>query len=96
VLYLSAKHAGSTHDSAAFQSTAQFKLLSLAAGEIGTLLQTAPAYGNGSCGCRIITPYSGSSARRNSKVVVRRRVYLPSSTASLLDFGVKAQQLKVY
>jgi DDE superfamily endonuclease len=63
VLYLSAKQAGSTHDSTAFQSTALFNFLSLTAGEIGALpafavLSADDAYGNGSCGCRIITPYS--------------------------------------
>jgi DDE superfamily endonuclease len=64
VLYLSAKHAGSTHDNTAFQSTALFNLLSLVSGEINALpafavLSADDAYGNGSCGCRIITPYSG-------------------------------------
>jgi DDE superfamily endonuclease len=68
VLYLSAKHAGSTHDSTAFQSTALFNLLSLATGEIGALpafavLSADDAYGNGSCGCRIITPHSGRLTR---------------------------------
>jgi DDE superfamily endonuclease len=64
VLYLSAKHAGSTHDSTAFQSTSLFKFLSLVSVEIGALpdfavLSADDAYGNGSCNCRIITPYSG-------------------------------------
>jgi hypothetical protein len=64
VLYLSSKVVGSTHDSTAFQSTALFNLMSLVAGEIGALpvfsvLSEDDAYGNGSCGCRIITPYSG-------------------------------------
>jgi hypothetical protein len=64
VLYLSAKHAGSTNDSTAFQSTALFEFLLLVSGEIGAIpefavLSADDAYGNGSCNCRIITPYSG-------------------------------------
>jgi nuclease HARBI1 len=37
VLYLSSKHAGLTHDSTAFHSTAFLKFLSIVSGEIGAL-----------------------------------------------------------
>jgi hypothetical protein len=63
VLYLSVKHAGSPHDSTCFQSTALFKFLSLVSGDIAlpafAVLSAEDAYGNGSCGCRIITAYGG-------------------------------------
>jgi DDE superfamily endonuclease len=72
VLYLSAKHAGSTHYSTAFQSTALFKFLSLVSEEIGALPEFAglsenDAYGTGSCDCRIITPDSGRLTQMEDK-----------------------------
>jgi hypothetical protein len=63
VTFISAKHAGSTHDSTAFSSTALFEHL-LRSEEDGGLPSWAAvaaddAYGNGSAGGRIITSYSG-------------------------------------
>jgi DDE superfamily endonuclease len=63
VTFISAKHAGSTHDSTAFSSTALFEHL-LRPEEDGGLPKWAAiaaddAYGNGSAGGRIVTPYSG-------------------------------------
>jgi DDE superfamily endonuclease len=89
-LYLSAKHAGSTHDSTAFQSTTMFNFLSLAAGEIGALpafavLSADDAYGNGSCGCRIITPYSGRLTQIGRHVQLLSVVFTGYGGASVWD-----------
>lgn len=61
--YVAAKHAGSTHDSTAFQSTNLYTLLNKphASGGLPDFASIAAddAYGNGSCYGRVLTPFSG-------------------------------------
>jgi DDE superfamily endonuclease len=63
VSFISAKHAGSTHDSTAFSPTALFDHLSRREEDGGlpswAAVAADDAYGNGSAGGRIRTPYSG-------------------------------------
>jgi hypothetical protein len=62
----------------------------LAAGEIGALpafavLSVDDAYGNGSCGCRIITPYSGRLTQRGRHVQLLLVVFTGYGGASVWD-----------
>jgi DDE superfamily endonuclease len=63
VTFLSAKHAGSTHDSTSFTSTVLYDHLSVSENDGGlpswAVVAADDAYGNGSAGGRIITPFSG-------------------------------------
>jgi DDE superfamily endonuclease len=64
VCFLSTKHAGSTHDSTAFGATSLQRYLLKTEPEGGLpdwdTVSADNAYGNGSAGGRILTPYSGS------------------------------------
>jgi DDE superfamily endonuclease len=70
VTFLSAKHAGSTHDSTAFTSTALHDFLSMSERDGGlpswAVIAADDAYGNGSAGGRIITPFSGRNLEQRN------------------------------
>jgi DDE superfamily endonuclease len=68
IIYVSAKHPGSTHDSTAFMSTPSHALLNRSEADGGLLDWASVAadndYGNGSACGRVLTPFPGTLSSR--------------------------------